>query len=836
MRTTRKELVKQTITTRQQKLVGRYQIGRELGRGGMGVVYGAHDPLLNREVAVKLIAPSQLTDESEQRFQTEAQIVAQMDHPSIVPIYDFGHHDGSLYFVMPVVKGTSLRQFIKDQSLTLGEIIDVGVAVANALEYSHTRQVIHRDIKPENIMVSREEDGGLRVRVMDFGLARNDRVGGITKTGVFIGTMAYVSPEHVNGQAIDARSDIYSLGTVLYECIVNKVPFVGEMMSILYRIVNEIPQSLRAQSAEIDQELEELILGCLAKDPESRPSSAGELSQSLQQYKSGHRDSDQMKSVISTSFMQVQRPAIAPFAGRDEEMRELQQRLNMAVGGECQFVLISGEPGIGKSRLLDELGELGRARKFQVLKGRFVERDSAFPYHGFCEAIQEYFRQRESGSASNITSDLPDLAPDLISLFPMLGEIEAIRLAAGGDSKNELVNPARSPDNRTQIYELLARTLTRLGGGHPLILFLEDLHGAEISIEALQYIVRRLGPSPTLIVGTYRSNEVDRSHPLNRLLENFEGDRRFSSMALGPFSPSVHREFLATLIGGERIVDELADQLFEAAEGNPFFTKELVRSLLDADSIVQDDTGAWALSGGTRIEADRLPVTIQQAVENRIARLPDNLRGILSIASVIGKTFEFRDLEMLTDQDDLDESVDALVQAGLIEEERRSRGDKLTFCSGVVREVFYAELSRRKRRSLHRKYAEQLEQRHSGRLDRVRPHLVHHFAEGDIPEKAVHYGLEHARRSLDTFSSDETIRSARSALEFLDEEWQGDPAVEGDARMLLAAGLQMDGAIDESVREYETAVAVYDRLDEQSRAVDAMLAAAQAAWHGRRTE
>src|ERR1017187_10228302 len=167
----------------------------------MGVVYRAKDPLLNREVAVKLISSTDLAPEIEGRFQREAQVVAQMDHPAIVPIYDFGRHDGSLFFVMPVVGGTTLMRMIREQSLRLGDVVDIGIQVADALDYSHARGVVHRDIKPANIMVTREEGSPVRVRVMDFGLARADTESRLTKTGTLIGTMAYLSPEQVSSRA-----------------------------------------------------------------------------------------------------------------------------------------------------------------------------------------------------------------------------------------------------------------------------------------------------------------------------------------------------------------------------------------------------------------------------------------------------------------------------------------------------------------------------------------------------------------------------------------------------------------------------------------------------------
>jgi ABC-type transport system substrate-binding protein len=817
-----------------QKLASRYEITAELGRGGMGVVYRARDPLLNRDVALKLIPPSLLSPDSEQRFQREAQLVAQMDHPAIVPIHDLGRHEGSLFFVMPVVQGTNLRAFLRQDS-SLGDVLEVGIQVAEALEYSHARGVVHRDIKPENIMVSREEGAGVRVRVMDFGLARASTESRLTKTGALVGTLSYLSPEQVSAKEVDGRADIYALGTILYECLGGEPPFTGEPQAVLYRIVHELPQPPRARGADIDADLEGIILACLEKDPGRRPQRATEVTEALRRYRARLHDSERARSVIGfTRTFQAPRPAMSPFVGRLKEFGELQQRLNAAVAGECQLALVGGEPGVGKTRLLDELETLARARKIRALRGRSVEQDGAFPYQGFCELIQEFFRLKETGSSP--PPDLSDLATDLVSLFPMLNEIGEIRSAATGDSKL-LRGGSGGPENRTEVFEALARTLTRLGGGRPLVLVLEDLHAAEASIEALQYIVRRLGPTPTLIVGTYRTTEIDGRHPLARVIESFRGDRRFTSLTLEPFSPAEHRVFLESLIGGPELTPSLVQRLFEGTEGNPFFTKELVRSLLDSGGIAREESGAWSLSGEVGISAEALPATIQQAVEKRIERLPEDLREVLSIASVIGKTFDSRELEKLAEgKGDVEDALDRLIHEGYLEEERETRGDLLAFSSGVVRDVLYAGLARRRRRSLHRKYAEMLEGRYGGRLERVLPQLLHHFFQGDVPDKTVEYGLRLARSSLDAFSAEEAARSAKTALEFLDEEWEGERFLEGEARMLLARALRMAGDIDGALREAAAAIRVFEEKRETARAVGALLLAAETAWQARRSE
>jgi ABC-type transport system substrate-binding protein len=826
------------------KLADRYEILSELGRGGMGVVYRARDPLLDREVAVKVVPPALLTPDAELRFRREAQVVARMDHPAIVTVYDIGRHEGALYFVMPVVSGTTLRTLLRERSLRLGDVVDIGIQIAQALDYSHALGIVHRDIKPENVMAWRTEPEGVRVRIMDFGLAHaslESQLTRITQSGTIIGTVSYFSPEQVSGQGeVDARSDIYSLGSVLYEAMLGEPPFTGEVQSVLYRIVHEVPQPPTARGAAVDAELEAIAMRCIARDPNARYQAAREIADALMRYRSGLASEDRRRSIVQATTRLVRSDAgrdAVPLTGRDREIAELQHRLNAAIAGECQFVLVGGEAGIGKSRLLEELELLARARRIPVLHGKFVEQDRAFPYQGFCEAIQEYFRSRESGASLADAADFTDLAGELGQLFPVLAEIGDIR-AASHDSRSLLRPPPRPRVvDRTAIFELLARALARIAGGRPLVLLFEDLHDADVSIEALQYIVRRLGPAPILIVGTYRSSEVDRRHAIVRLLDSFHGDRRFVSIQLGPLSPSIHRAFVEALGGRTRVTDALARALYEASEGNPFFTRELVRSLVDSGGVVEDEEGALSLSSEIGLGSDALPATIQQIVEKRIERLSERDRELLSIASVLGRSFEYRDLEALGDErHEVEEAVDRLLREGLLDEERESRGDRLSFASGVVRDALYAGLSRRRRRALHLRYAEWLERRHTGK-DRFWAALAHHYSHADVAEKAIEYGLKAAKKSLEAFSAEEAIRTVKVALEFLEDgETEAERRLEGEARMLLAAAYRMDGNIESALLEAERAARDLERDGDTRRALDALYVAAETAWQGRRIE
>ena len=268
-------------------LVGRYELVTEIGRGAMGVVYQAEDLLLERQVAVKLLCElHQEHGESVERFQREARLAARLEHPSIVPIYDFGSDEKGLFIVMPLLRGETLRALIKEGRLSRAEALDAGVRIARALGYSHSQGIVHRDVKPENVMVLRDvEDlppGSVQVKVMDFGVAAAQSERTVTQTGQLVGTLCYASPEQITGEVADGRSDVYSLGAVLYEAFTGSPPFTGPMASMVYKALEEEPVAPRQAGADVDEELEALILSCLAKDPGQRPATAEALADALE--------------------------------------------------------------------------------------------------------------------------------------------------------------------------------------------------------------------------------------------------------------------------------------------------------------------------------------------------------------------------------------------------------------------------------------------------------------------------------------------------------------------------------------------------------------------------
>ncbi len=265
-----------------RRLGGRYELGSVLGRGGMAEVYLAHDTRLGRTVAVKTLRADLARDPSFQaRFRREAQSAASLNHPAIVAVYDTGEDyvDGVSipYIVMEYVDGSTLRELLHSGRKLLPErSLEMTTGILQALEYSHRNNIVHRDIKPANVMLTR--DG--QVKVMDFGIARamGDAGMTMTQTAAVIGTAQYLSPEQAKGETVDARSDLYSTGCLLYELLTVRPPFVGDSpVAVAYQHVREDPQPPSTYDPEITPEMDAIVLRALVKDPDYRYQSADEM-------------------------------------------------------------------------------------------------------------------------------------------------------------------------------------------------------------------------------------------------------------------------------------------------------------------------------------------------------------------------------------------------------------------------------------------------------------------------------------------------------------------------------------------------------------------------------
>src|SRR5216110_2218260 len=266
----------------------RYEIVGELGRGAMGVVYKAVDPVIGRTVAVKTIRLSEegtglSRPELLTRFQTEARAAGLLTHPNIVVVFDAGEEDGLYYITMELVEGKSLQALLDDgHAFPLPRTLRIMEQTCSALQFAHERNVIHRDIKPANLMLTADDT----VKVTDFGTAKILQFGTVQQTAHVMGTPSYMSPEQVKGRAVDGRSDIFSLGVMLYEMVTGEKPFPGQnITTVIYKIVNEEPVPPRQIDASIHPGISTVVLKALAKEPEQRYQSCREMLEDLRNYR-----------------------------------------------------------------------------------------------------------------------------------------------------------------------------------------------------------------------------------------------------------------------------------------------------------------------------------------------------------------------------------------------------------------------------------------------------------------------------------------------------------------------------------------------------------------------
>ncbi|MEE8299580.1 MAG: protein kinase, partial [Thermodesulfobacteriota bacterium] len=292
------------------KKIGKYEILEEVGRGSMGVVYKAHDPLIDRQVAIKVILKGALEiPKVKERFYREARTAGKLSHENITMIYDLGDANDKTYIVMEYLSGHDLRYIIdKKEPLTMGQKLEYAKQICRGLHYAHSHSIIHRDIKPENIKIL--EDG--RVKIMDFGIAKPDTSTLkqasletetlLTQAGMRIGTPWYMSPEQVRGSPVDRRSDIFSFGVLLYEMLTYQKPFKGDDTTVLYKILHEEPEAIKLEESSLSDELLPVVLKCLEKEPDARYNDCSELLNDLGAVFDKTRQERRIKDLLAEGY------------------------------------------------------------------------------------------------------------------------------------------------------------------------------------------------------------------------------------------------------------------------------------------------------------------------------------------------------------------------------------------------------------------------------------------------------------------------------------------------------------------------------------------------------
>jgi eukaryotic-like serine/threonine-protein kinase len=351
-------------------LLGRYEITGELGRGAMGVVYKARDPLIDRTVAIKTVGLDLSPDESaafEQRFFREAKSAGRLNHPNIVTIHDVGRSNGSAYIAMEFLQGRSLREIL-DSGVVLPpeRIADIVAQVADGLAFAHENGVVHRDIKPANIMVL--DNGG--VKITDFGIALLP-TGSRTLVGTVFGSPKYMSPERIAGHKVDGRSDIFSLGTVLYELLTGFTPFFGgDLKTVLDQVINVTPAAPSSRNKSIPPAFDDIVAKAMAKVPDERYANAQAMAADLRNFRA-LPPSVARSQVVARSPSVAPSPSAAPPPARTPERRAMTRKDSDPVEVRDPFIAAAMQEPPKSPAVAADKTDMGQRRK-QIGYGIFA--------------------------------------------------------------------------------------------------------------------------------------------------------------------------------------------------------------------------------------------------------------------------------------------------------------------------------------------------------------------------------------------------------------------------------------------------------------------------------
>ena len=730
----------------------RYQVSKFLGEGGKKRVFQAHDTLLDRDIAFALIKTDGLDDASRSRITREAQAMGRLGtHPNIVTVFDLGTEDNAPFMVTELMGGGDVEGLLEDAEdnrLSLDQTIEMGKAICEGLQFAHAQGVIHRDIKPGNVWLT--SDG--IAKIGDFGLAVMTDRSRLTQEGMMVGTVSYMPPEQATGGDITPGADLYSLGAMLYEMVTGRPPFLGDdEIAIIGQHINTPPVAPTWHNGSCPRPLEALIMRLLSKDPSERPESAQDVLNALDAI-----DLTARGETVEREANSLESLAGGVFVGRQAEMDQLKGALEDVLGGRGRLVTLVGEPGIGKTRISEELATYAGMRGAKVLWGRCYEGGGAPPYWPWVQAIRSYVRdidadelRRQMGSSASVIAEIVTDVKDRLPELPPPPQID-------------------DPDSaRFRLFDSITSFLKTASQSQAIVIVLDDLHWSDQpTLAFLEFIAREMNQSRVLLICTYRDMELNRRHPLSVTLGDLARDRLYERVVLRGLSESDIARFVE-IAAGFSAPAELSATVQRHTEGNPLFVTEVIRDLIQSGELTEEKVSgrsSWSV---------RIPEGVREVIGRRLDRLSDRANEIFTVAAVVGREFTLDALKELsedTTEGQLLDVLDEALDSKLIEELPDEIG-RYQFTHALVQETLTSELSSARKVRLHARIAETLERLYGDRADEHAVELVPHFAEAEPvlgTDKLVRYSTIAGRRALDTFAYEAGVShlsSAASALE-----------------------------------------------------------------------
>jgi len=640
--------------------------------------------------------------------------------------------------------------------------VRIGCEVADALGYAHAHGVVHRDVKPENIMMS-----GDHALVADFGIARALSVVGedrLTETGLSLGTPTYMSPEQAAGDdQVDCRSDLYSLGCVLYEMLAGQPPFTGaNPQAILARHVLDPVPSIRTVRSNVPPGLEAAIRRALSKVPGDRFAIAADLIEALKRGSAGSpvessprreatRPVPKAIAVPAAPRQALEAPAVA-LVGRAEEWNCLMQAWLAAQRGPPRCILVSGIAGIGKTRLVEEFVRWADQQGGAIATSRCYGTVGSLPYAPLADWLR-------SPRLRDALSDLPEVwRAEIAGLLPEMG-IQPLSTGARRDVPHA--------EARRRLFEAMVQAIA--GAPQPVLLLLDDIQWADRdTLEWIAYFLRIEEPLSVIVLATLRLGEVPLEDRLNAVFLDLRREGRIDEISLEALDVG-DTAALAAAVTGRALDPAAAQALHRETEGHPLYIVEILRSNVagapGAVPLAVNPPPGRAPSGqGSR---HSLPQRVLATIEARLAQLSPAARTVVGVAAVVGR--EFR-MDLLAGSSDISESETATALDELLERRlvREQIGGSYDFSHDNIRQVAYSGLGSARRRLLHQRIA-----RAQLAAGTVAPApaaaIAKHLELGGLIEEAIRYYRLAAEHGLDLYAGGEAILHLETAIALLQQ-------------------------------------------------------------------
>ncbi len=742
----------ETLNLPGQTIKRRYHVEAKVGDGRLGTVFKATDTRHNRTVALKVLSAS-FSEGAIEQFLNQARQIINLSHPSIVHIHDCDEDRGLSFMVEEFIEGQTLRDLVdayQGRPLPLADALSIAERVAYGLEYAHTHSVVHGDLKPKNVLLFEDE-----VKISDFGLGRLESGKSLLNIDVPLAMVSarYVAPEQILGHPIDARTDLYALGAMLYELFTGQPVFEGTDDEVLRHHRSTPPRPPRDLNPTLSHALEHLILKLLDKDPNKRYAKARQVRRIL-------------GSMLTFAQSKLPRQRWPAYVEEQDGLQQLADLWAETQQGRGHLVFITGEAGVGKTRLAQEFAQTTGPATLLLGKGGCCHNGTA--YHPFLDALNTYFsnvpaeeaHQQVGPILRELSSFIPEFRENLpTALLSILDKIPKTRKKSGeyDIAARNLQYPSLS------LLDLIKEAAQE----KPWLIIVDDLHEADLSsIHLLHYLGRYAGELPLMIIGIYRPTALGENEALQEVVETLSLTTPYNRLTLQNLSDKGIKQLLENL-WLQPVPDGLVTAIARRTKGNPFYAEEVAKGLVD-DGVVSWRDNKWHFAPVVEVG---LPKDVQEAIMRRINRLSKQTQTLLHQAAILGRTFQFDTLHEMSDQSRWDalESLDIALERQLLKE---IPGEGvLRFKHTEIQQVLYHDLSQLKRQLMHREAGDALERQYiiQTRPDRATEALAYHFYEAGEFKKAMAYSSQAAACAEAVYAPQAAIAWYTLALDALDQ-------------------------------------------------------------------